>query len=175
MICIGCNNDYPEDFLTNISFDKTPFKVCPQCAFIVGYYQEVLKKPKNFVKKGDLSLDRIAAPIKKIILQEYQKDPMAAVKKYLGDAIDSIMDDYRKGIIHLDTAEYNAIKSGRQRMIHLRMKYLAFRPRKGKSLTLCCKQESFKRQIRMARTIETTYTQWRQKEYKEICCLLEGV
>lgn len=86
--CIGCNSLVDARAITNIATKEKPFKVCPQCAFIAGMYVVVQGREDKMFEPGAFDLSRIAAPIRKIVKEEYLKDPVGTTEKYMGKALD---------------------------------------------------------------------------------------
>lgn len=189
--CIGCNSLVDARAITNIATREKPFKVCPQCAFIVGMYVVVQGREDKMFEPGAFDLSRIAAPIRKIVKEEYQRDPIGTMNKYMGKALDEEQErkkaerkakrEARKrekeeaerkakeiadGIFHVQHSLYKKIQKNR-RIVLLPIEYRPFNPRKGKTLTIISeKGNCAKRVIRRAKTIHNQGEQ-------VIACILE--
>lgn len=190
--CIGCNSMVDARAVTNIATKDKPFKVCPQCAFIAGMYVVVQGREDKAFEPGAFDLSRIAAPIRKIVKEEYLKDPVGTTEKYMGKALDEELKrkkaerkakreakkrekeeaerkakEIADGIFHVPHALYKKIQMKNRRIVLLPIEYRPFNARKGKTLTIISeKGNCAKRVIRRAKTIHN-------QGKKVIACILE--
>ena len=190
--CIGCNSMVDARAVTNIATKEKPFTVCPQCAFIAGMYVVVQGREDKMFEPGAFDLSRIAAPIRKIVKEEYLKDPVGTTEKYMGKALDEEQErkkaerkakreakkrekeeaerkakEIAEGVFHVPHALYKKIQLKNRRLILLPLEYRPFNARKGKVLTIVSDNGNVaKRLIRRAKTI-------RNQGERVIACILE--
>lgn len=187
--CIGCNSMVDARAVSNIATKDKPFRVCPQCAFIAGMYVVVQGREDKIFEPGAFDLSRIAAPIRKIVKEEYLKDPIGTMEKYMGKALaerkaerkaereakkrekeeaERRAKEIEGGIYHVTHSLYKKIQLKNRWLILLPMEFRTFNPRKGKTLTIISeKGNCIKRVIKRAKTI-------RNQGERVIACILEG-
>lgn len=101
--CITCYGEFPEDTFSAINDDGT--KVCARCVFLIALYH--VRGIKKTFQAGCLHPDALNSEFKKIIKTEFNKNPHAAYKKYLGGMIRE--EEEKRRIIYIDEPMFDRI------------------------------------------------------------------
>ena len=98
-VCIGCNGKYHSDSMTDVNTDGEELvRLCPRCVFIVALYIE--NGIEHRFTAGSLHPSMICSRYRKIVEQEFYKDPHATYLKYLGNMIRR--QEAKRRILHVD-------------------------------------------------------------------------
>jgi len=84
--CDGCFEKFDAETMTDVSRDGKNVMLCPRCVFILALYIE-----NGYVREfecGSLHPNLINSKYKKILKEEFYKNPYEAYKKYLGKMIE---------------------------------------------------------------------------------------
>lgn len=100
--CDGCLETFDSVDLTEVSHDGAAERVhlCPRCVFIVALYSERGVK-KEWVA-GGVHPSVICSDIRKIVENEFYKNPHATYKKYLGAMIER--QEFEHFVVHVPAA-----------------------------------------------------------------------
>lgn len=96
-ICDGCGEPCDETLLTDATQDGDDMLFCPRCVFIVALYHE--NGIDKVWERGSIHPSFISHSVRKIVENEFYKDPYGTYKKYLGKMIDR--QEKRENIIHV--------------------------------------------------------------------------
>ena len=96
--CVGCNDKFEPDDLAEVSYDgHESVMLCPRCVFIVALYHEWGVKKEWVV--GGIHPSVVCSKIRKIVENEFYKDPVGTYKKYLGAMI--ARQEFESRVIHV--------------------------------------------------------------------------
>lgn len=104
--CDGCNDKFELEDLSDVTSGGENMLFCPRCVFIVALYH-VNGVDKDWTR-GSIHPSLISNKIRKIVENEFYKNPAATYKKYLGEMIER--QEVAANIVHVSADVVNRLR-----------------------------------------------------------------
>lgn len=95
--CAGCRETFDADTMTDVARGDEIVLLCPRCVFVLALY--ISNGIKRDFEYGSLHPSVINSKYRKILENEFCKNPHEAYKKYLGKMIED--QEIKRRIIHV--------------------------------------------------------------------------
>lgn len=106
--CPTCGDSFPEDSFVDVNGEG--FKICPRCVFVLALYKQAGVEKQVFQGRHDLNPARLNARFRKILDEDYYRNPAEAYRKYLPDMIEA--EEVEMRIIHVSEEQFRKVQSG---------------------------------------------------------------
>ena len=106
--CPTCGDSFPEDSFVDVNGEG--FRICPRCIFVLALYKQAGVEKQVFQGRHDLNPDRLNARFRKILDEDYYRNPAEAYQKYLPEMIEA--EEVKMRIIHVTEEQFTKVENG---------------------------------------------------------------